>query len=91
MGVACHQQGNYTAAVDAYTASTAAGPADNLQPMLALGTARAMQQLGQVAEAAAVAKGLLRSQWASLCAPPVMQALRELAESGGTAAPAGDP
>lgn len=79
VGVAAHQQGNYTAALDAYEEAAAAGPAATLQPMLALGTARALQQLGRVDEAAAVAEGLLGSEWAGVCAPPVAQALRDLA------------
>lgn len=91
VGVACHQQSSYAAAVEAYSASSAAGPPDNLLPMLALGTARALKQLGQASEAAAVADRALKSQWASLCAPPVMQALRELAMPSSSPASGVDP
>jgi tetratricopeptide (TPR) repeat protein len=83
VGVACHQQGNYAAALDAYHAAVAAGPGGNLQPMLALGSARALQQQGQLQEAAAVADGLLQSQWAGLCAPPVAEALKDVVNAAG--------
>lgn len=83
MGVACHQQGNFAAAIDAYDAAAAAGPGDNLQPMLALGTARALQQQGQPQEAAAVADRLLQSQWVGLCAPPVAEALKDVVNAAG--------
>jgi tetratricopeptide (TPR) repeat protein len=82
VGVARHQQGNFAAAVEAYESAGAAGPGDNLQPMLALGTARALSQQGLVQEAAVLAQAMLASQWAGLCAPPVAQALRELAAAG---------
>jgi tetratricopeptide (TPR) repeat protein len=86
VGVACHQQGNHAAALDAYHAAVAAGPGDNLQPMLALGTARALQQQGQLQEAAAVADRLLQSEWACVCAPPVAEALKDVVNAAGASA-----
>jgi hypothetical protein len=86
VGVALHQQGSYAAAVAAYEAASAAGPADNLQPMLALGSARALKQLGDDVGAAAVAGQALKSEWGRLCAPPVVQALRDLARGSARAA-----
>jgi tetratricopeptide (TPR) repeat protein len=85
-GVALNQQGSYAAAMEAYEAASAAGPADNLRPMLALGTARALKQLGDDVGAAEVAGQALRSEWGRLCAPPVAQALKDLAGGSGNAA-----
>lgn len=79
VGVACHQQGKFAQAVEAYDAAANAGPTDNLRPMLALGSARALVQLGRADEAAAVADSALKSQWVGLCPAAVVDALKEVA------------
>lgn len=69
--------------MDAYQEATAAGPPSTLQPMLALGSARALKGLGRTEEAAAAAGRFLASEHAPSCPAPVVGALKELADATG--------
>jgi tetratricopeptide (TPR) repeat protein len=82
VGVACHQQGAFQDALNAYQAAAAAGPPDSLRAMLALGSARALQGMGRADEAAATAATFLaQGRQAGACPPPVADALQQLAAS----------
>jgi tetratricopeptide (TPR) repeat protein len=78
-GVACHQQGRHKEALQAFQQAAAAGPPSSLQAMLVLGSARALQGMGQPDEAAAAARQFLAGEHAQVCPQPVAEALRSLA------------
>eukprot|EP00879_Flechtneria_rotunda_P030526 GHRR01033166.1.p1 GENE.GHRR01033166.1~~GHRR01033166.1.p1 ORF type:complete len:147 (+),score=43.98 GHRR01033166.1:104-544(+) len=73
VGVACHQQGKFQEALQAYEQ---ASKVETIQPMVVLGQVRALKELGQPAEAKAVASAFMQSEQASRCSAAVLDALR---------------
>eukprot|EP00878_Enallax_costatus_P010559 GHUV01011026.1.p1 GENE.GHUV01011026.1~~GHUV01011026.1.p1 ORF type:complete len:561 (+),score=174.83 GHUV01011026.1:501-2183(+) len=73
LGVACHQQGRYQDALQAY--NQAVGGGDSIQPMLVLGRVRALRELGQQADAEALAREFVASDRAKTCPSVVFDAL----------------
>lgn len=83
VGVACHHQGKYAAALQAYEQ---AGAVPGIAHTLMLSRARALQRLGRSEEAAALAEEFLQSDAAVGCPDAVRDALQGLRRGGEEAA-----
>lgn len=75
LGVACHQQGRFEEALEAYDSSLAVNGDTSMRPMLVLSRVRALRELGRDTEAEGVAEEFLASDQARLCSPVVVDAI----------------
>lgn len=74
LGVACHQQGRYQDALQAY--DQASDGVDSMQHILTLGRVRALREAGQQTYAEALAKDFVASDQAKTCPTVVLAALK---------------